>query len=141
MSNKRISPQIRKTIKEQAKYCCEYCLSQEEFSPDTFSIEHIVPRAKDGTNQPDNLAHACQGCNNHKHTSTDAIDPLVGEIVSLYHPRRDNWDDHFGWNEDCTLMLGLTSTGRATIDKLNLNRKGVVNLRSVLHKLDLHPPK
>ncbi|MEG4968235.1 hypothetical protein QUB11_16585 [Microcoleus sp. B6-A1] len=37
-------------------------------------------------------------------------------------------------------MLGLTPTGRATIDRLQLNREGVVNLRGVLHSIALHPP-
>ncbi|MCI0552101.1 MAG: HNH endonuclease, partial [Anaerolineae bacterium] len=45
----------------------------------------------------------------------------------------------FTWNEDCTLMIGLSPTGRATIEALELNRKGIVNLRRVLHERGLHP--
>ena len=102
-------------------------------------MEHITPRSKGGTNDSDNLANACQGCNNHKFVSTEAVDPLTGEFVPLYHPRRDHWLDHFGWDEDYTLVVGLTPTGRATVEKLKLNRKGVVNLRRLLHERGLHP--
>jgi hypothetical protein len=43
--------------------------------------------------------------------------------------------------EDDTLIIGLTPTGRATVEKLQLNRLGVVNLRRVLSLMDLHPPE
>ena len=84
----RITPRQRIQVKERAKYSCEYCLSQEEYSPDTFSIEHITPRAKGGRSDLENLANACQGCNNRKFVSTEAIDPITNEIVRLYHPRQ-----------------------------------------------------
>lgn len=139
MPKPRISVQQKAAVKQRAKDCCEYCWSQEEYSPDTFSVEHIVPLAKGGTNEADNLANACQRCNNHKYISIEAIDPLTGEIVSLYHPRQNRWSDHFAWNKDYTFMVGLTPTGRATVAKLELNRKGVVNLRRLLHAWGLHP--
>ena len=83
MPEPRISVQQKAVVKQRAKDCCEYCWSQEEYSPDTFSVEHIIPLAKGGTNEADNLANACQRCNNHKYISIEAIDPLTGEIVSL----------------------------------------------------------
>ncbi|HEV7509390.1 MAG TPA: hypothetical protein VGS07_31225 [Thermoanaerobaculia bacterium] len=67
-------------------------------------------------------------------------DPVTGEKVSLFHPRQDHWADHFAWNADCTLMVGVTPTGRTTIEKLQLNRIGVVNLRRILLDSGLHPP-
>ncbi len=67
-------------------------------------------------------------------------DPVNGESVSLFHPRRDRWGDHFVWNADFTLMVGVTPTGRATIEKLQLNRIGIVNLRRILLNAGLHPP-
>jgi len=68
-----------------------------------------------------------------------AVDSLTGEEAALYHPRQHRWSDHFTWNEDYTVMIGLTSTGRATIEKLEINRKGVINLRRLLAAQDLHP--
>lgn len=139
MPESHVNPQQKAVVKQRAQDCCEYCWSQEAYSPDTFSVEHITPQAKGGRNDLDNLANACQGCNNHKYISTEAVDPLSGEIVPLYHPRRDEWSAHFAWNYDYTLILGISPTGRATVERLELNRKGVVNLRYILHALDLHP--
>ena len=104
-------------------------------------MEHIVPLAKGGTHDLENLAWSCQGCNSRKYVTIEALDPVTGQTVSLYHPRRDRWLEHFAWNEDDTLIIGLTPTGRATVEKLQLNRLGVVNLRRVLSLMDLHPPE
>lgn len=139
MTNVRVTAKQRAFVKSRAKDCCEYCLSPEDYSPSTFSVEHIIPLTKGGTNHVDNLANACQGCNNHKFISVDALDPLTGETVSLYHPRRDKWNEHFAWNQDFTLIIGLTSIGRATVIRLDLNHRRVVNLRKVLHQSGLHP--
>lgn len=115
-------------------------MSQVKFSPDPFSIEHIVPIAKGGTDELDNFALSCQGCNNRKYTHTEAIDPVTGNTVSLYHPRQQKWAEHFVWSENFTRMIGITPTGRATIIRLDLNRSGVVNLREVLSLTNRHPP-
>jgi hypothetical protein len=139
MVRPRLRAEQKAKVKRAAQNCCEYCGTQEAYSPDTFSIEHIQPITKGGTNDFENLANACQGCNSRKYTHTNAIDPLTGELVPLYHPRLDLWTDHFAWNEDYTQMIGLSPTGRATIEALSLNRNGVVNLRRVLRKLGLHP--
>ena len=76
---------------------------------------HIKPQSKGGETNLDNLALACQGCNNHKYNKTEAYDNLTNKITSLYNPRQQNWHEHFNWNEDFTLIIGLTATGRATI--------------------------
>ena len=125
---------------ERARGCCEYCRSQARFSPQPFSAEHILPRSRAGGASAANLALSCQGCNNHKYTKTEGIDPADGAAVPLFHPRRQRWRDHFAWSEDATLILGLTPTGRATIEALRLNRDGLVNLRRVLQSVGEHPP-
>ena len=104
------------------------------------SVEHILSRARGGTTTLENLARECQGCNNHKYDKTKSADPVSGEIVPLYHPRRDRWDEHFAWSDDFTLIIGLTPTGRATVETLLLNRDGVVNLRGLLYARGEHPP-
>jgi 5-methylcytosine-specific restriction endonuclease McrA len=140
MAEPRLTPAQRAAVAARARGCCEYCRSQARFSPDPFSVEHIVPASRGGSDASDNLAWSCQGCNNRKYVSTDAIDPVTGETVALYHPRRDRWADHFAWHEDFALVLGLTPTGRATAEKLQLNRDGVRNLRRVLRSAGEHPP-
>ena len=125
---------------ERASGCCEYCLSQLRFCPDPFSVEHILPLAKGGSDALNNLALSCQGCNNHKYTHIIAIDPVTGQSAPLYHPRRDNWAEHFAWTDNCSQSIGLTPTGRATIVQLQLNRYGVINLRQALYLVGRHPP-
>jgi hypothetical protein len=140
MAEGQISAQLRQQVMERSRSCCEYCLSQVNFSPDPFSIEHILPRSKGGRDGLENLAFSCQGCNGHKHTAIQAIDPINGEVTDLYHPRIHRWDEHFLWDEDFSVMVGRTAIGRVTIERLCLNRLGVVNLRKMLRRFDRHPP-
>ena len=69
MTENKLTPQIKKSVKSRANNCCEYCYSQEKIATQTFSIEHIYPVSKGGQTQLDNLALACQGCNNHKYNN------------------------------------------------------------------------
>ncbi len=140
MPEDRLSSALRRLIAERSHFCCEYCWSQERYSPDSFSSEHIFPLSRGGTNDPDNLAFSCQGCNNRKYTSVEAIDPVTQKTVALYHPRRQIWDEHFAWNQYCSLVIGISPTGRATVEKLKLNRSGLANLRRVLFEIHEHPP-
>ena len=140
MGARRIAAGDKVRVADRAGGCCEYCKSRADYSPDTFSIEHVVPVARDGSHELSNLALSCQGCNNRKFISVSAEDPVSGRRVSLFHPRLDRWGDHFNWNDDYTLIIGLTPTGRATVEKLALNRPGVVNLRRLLLIESLHPP-
>ncbi|MBD1845687.1 HNH endonuclease [Cyanobacteria bacterium FACHB-63] len=110
------------------------------FATQSFSVEHILPRAKGGLSELENLALSCQGCNNHKSTKIEGFDPVAKQTVSLFRPRVQQWRDHFAWNEDYTIVIGTTSTGRATVNELNLNRLGLINLRRVLFASGEHPP-
>ncbi|MEK7833840.1 MAG: HNH endonuclease [Acidobacteriota bacterium] len=140
MKKRKVSRRLQQLVSERAYFCCEYCISQEAYSPDPFSIEHIVPEILGGGSEEDNLALACQGCNNHKHAKTTGIDPITLQEVPLFHPRRDAWQKHFAWSRDLTELIGMTPIGRATIVELRLNRENVVNLRQVLILAEKHPP-
>ncbi len=50
---------------------------------DDFSVEHITPKSSGGTDDPENLAMSCQGCNNRKYTALEAIN--YGNLKSLQH--------------------------------------------------------
>jgi hypothetical protein len=130
----------RARVAERAQACCEYCRSQERFSPDSFSVEHIIPLARGGKDSFANLAFACQGCNNRKYTSVEAFDAISQMVVPLFNPRKHKWTEHFAWSADGSLILGLTPVGRVTVEKLQLNRAGLVNLRRVLSEAGEHPP-
>ena len=131
---------VREAISQRARGCCEYCRSQARFATQAFSVEHIIPHGHGGTTTLDNLAFACQGCNNHKYTKVTGWDPIRGDTVRLFNPRRDLWGDHYVWSEDYTRIIGITPIGRATVETLRLNRPGVVNLRRVLFEVGEHPP-
>lgn len=135
-----IPTELRKLVARRAGYCCEYCRAQEKYSPDYFAIEHIIPLVKGGTNSEENLAYACQACNNHKYTFTEETDPVTGVSSDLYNPRADNWSDHFRWSNDLLYVAGITPKGRATIERLKINRTSLVNLREILTPLGKHPP-
>lgn len=136
----RPSREVRDAVAVRAGFRCEYCGSPSRYCPDPLSVEHIVPRAHGGGDELSNLAMSCQGCNNHKFTQTEAVDPVTGHVVPLYHPRQHVWTDHFAWSADFTFMLGTTPIGRATVERLRLNRPGVVNLRRLLRSIGRHPP-
>lgn len=140
MARPYISVAVRRLVVERAKARCEYCQSWAEFATQAFDVDHIVPISQDGPSTAENLAYACSGCNRHKYDHVTAVDPVDGSDVPLFHPRQMQWQEHFGWSEDYTLLIGLTSIGRATIDSLRLNRSGVVNLRKLLKLAGKHPP-
>jgi HNH endonuclease len=136
-----ISKKVKNFVFERADYICEYCLSLVSYSPQPFEAEHIVPLSKDGSDDVENLACACGGCNGIKYNKTDAIDPIDGKIVPLFHPRQMSWYEHFTWSPDFLYVVGVTEIGRATVKALDLNRKGCINLRRVLFAIGIHPPK
>ena len=141
MTEPRLPEKTRKEVAENAGGVCEYCRSQQSLCPASFHIEHILPQALGGADDLENLALSCGGRNGHKSTKTDGLDPINRVRVPLFHPRRQQWQEHFEGSSDLTVMLGLTETGRATIHSLRMNRIGVVNLRRVLAALGLHPPE
>ncbi len=136
----KISASIRSKDERRAGKLCEYCQSPLEFSSDPFSIEHIFPTSKGGTDDLGNLALACQGCNVHKSTKTEAFDAISQTTATFYNPRKDVWNEHFVWSEDFTEIIGKTAKGRVTIKVLKLNRQRVMNLRKVLILAGEHPP-
>lgn len=76
-----------------------------------------------------------------KYNLTQAKDPLYDNFVLLFHPRSDIWSDHFTWDNAATHLIAFSPTGRATIERLKLNRKEVVNLRKLLILTGEHPPQ
>ncbi|GAB4460337.1 MAG: hypothetical protein OHK0029_24150 [Armatimonadaceae bacterium] len=130
---------VRQQVAERAGFLCEYCRTPNAFSTDDFAVEHILPRVIGGTDELNNLAWSCQGCNSRKFTATTGMASVTGETVPLFHPRTDEWQDHFCWNDAGTQLVGLTSTGRATIERMQLNRTDAINIRRALIALGEHP--
>jgi len=68
----------------------------------------------------DNLVLQCPNCSLRKADKTAAIDPDSGERVTLFHPLRDVWEDHFELGADAR-CVGRTPVGRATVAALGMN--------------------
>ena len=130
----------RQAVSARAGGFCEYCRCPERYGVQSYECEHIIPLSEGGATILSNLAFACGGCNRTKATRTSASDPESGDLVLLFNPREQVWNDHFAWNYDFTLVIGLTAIGRATVEALRLNRPGVVNLRRVPLTIAEHPP-
>jgi len=141
MPNSKIPESIRRKVKLRARNLCEYCLALGTFSFHPFPVDHIIPVSKGGDDDTGNLANTCQFCNSSKHDKTEAFDPLTGELVSLFHPRKHSWQQHFTWSEDFSSVLGITPIGRATVACLKMNREEAINLRAALNAFGVHPPK
>jgi len=52
-------------------------------------VDHVIAEKHGGLTEPDNLALSCTLCNKHKGSDLTSIDPETGDIVPLYHPRKD----------------------------------------------------
>jgi hypothetical protein len=121
VSDGYIPEEIRARVRSQAGERCGYCLSPQWLVLGRLEIEHIIPRAAGGSDEEDNLWQSCRMCNGFKGAQTQAFDPVTGQWVRLFDPRRQRWSEHFAWSEDGTQILGQTSCGRATSIALQLN--------------------
>ena len=95
MAKSSVSVVLKRVIVSRAKGYCEYCKSSADFSTKPFSIEHILPRAKGGSNNEDNLAYACIGCNVYKSDLTEFPDIVSQQLMPLFNPRTIDWQEHF----------------------------------------------
>ncbi|MGI8961138.1 MAG: HNH endonuclease [Bryobacteraceae bacterium] len=86
---------ISAEVRRRAGHRCEYCLIPQAAFRRPFHIEHIIAKQHGGPTQLDNLALACWQCNLKKGPNLTGLDPETGDIVRLFHPRTDNWADHF----------------------------------------------
>jgi hypothetical protein len=122
---------LRTEVRQRAGDVCEYCrLPQAASNFARFHVEHIIARQHGGPSELNNLALACSFCNFHKGPNIASLDPESSALVPLYHPRRDLWREHFTWQ--ATIVVGLTATGRATVQLLAMNEWQRVELRENL---------
>lgn len=119
-------------VRERAGNCCEYCLLPEHALPVRHHIDHIVAQQHGGETASENLALACYRCNARKLSNLTSIDPLSGEVVSLFHPRHHEWSQHFELVN--TKIIGQTPIGRATVRLLEMNDSHRLELRAELHQ-------
>jgi hypothetical protein len=141
MTRRYIPKAVRERVRKAADNHCGYCQSRQKYVLGPLEIEHIIPRSHGGTDKEENLWLACRLCNSYKGAQCESIDPATGEKVLLYNPRKQNWSEHFAWDEGGILIRGISATGRATVVALQLNNVIAVNVRRVWVKAGWHPPQ
>jgi hypothetical protein len=141
MSQAKIPDAIRQRVRKAARERCGYCLSPQRYVMGKLEVEHIIPRARDGSDDESNLWLSCSLCNGYKGPQISGIDPVSGTMVSLFNPRSQSWKEHFRWNIDGTKIVGLTPTGRTTVQALQLNNELAVEVRQNWVLADWHPPE
>lgn len=131
---------LRRQVWADARGRCGYCLSSQSLLPEPLFIEHICPRARGGQTIRENLWLSCWNCNTRKGSRTHARDPDTGRVVPLFNPRTEPWSRHFRWFRGGLEIRGRTSTGRATVDALDLNNELVVAVRALWIEMGEFPP-
>ncbi len=132
----RVPLSIRQQVRERANARCEYCRTPDQYSSNSFQVDHIIPvKRHGGADSLHNMAWACPHCNRTKETDVGAYDE-AGVLTPLFNPRTQSGDDHF-YMDEAALIVGTSSVGRVTIRLLDLNDPLSLTVRSTLVGLKL----
>jgi|SRR5688572_18482450 len=129
MNPVRISAALRRQVRERARERCEYCLLAEVQAFFPHEPDHIVAFKHGGETVPENLALACFDCNRFKGSDIASVDPLSGDVTSLFNPRTQQWSEHFRLLDG--RILPLTPVGRTTERLLRFNLPQRISTRRV----------
>ena len=100
-------------VAQRARHNCEYCHAPEVIFNVAFEVDRIIPIAKGGLDDLQNLALACRICNLRKFDYVDGVDPVTQQQARLFNPRTDIWEDHFAVQQQPPFYLeAKTSIGR-----------------------------
>jgi len=117
----------REFVRRRAKHRCEYCLLRQEHSGSPHQIEHIVARQHGGSDRLDNLALACDRCNLKKGPNLSGLDP-VGDTRAFVSSKTRRLGRTLSVSG--AYIEGLTPTGRATVQVLDMNDARRLDLRA-----------
>jgi hypothetical protein len=137
MTNNAISHNLRQAVRERAKGRCEYCLIHQDFSIYSHEIDHIIAVKHGGETTSENLALSCLPCNRHKGSDFATLNPKNGEIIRLFNPRLQIWNEHFILQD--AEIIGITLIGEATSRLLMFNTANRVRSRQLLITQKLYP--
>jgi len=125
-----MNPTTREAVRQRAAQRCEYCHLPDRVSHAVFQIDHVIAKQHIDDESLHNLAWSCSRCNGYKGPNLSSIDPVSGDIVELFNPRKQTWNEHFELHGP--LIVGLSPTGRATARLLAMNDLHRVPLREWL---------
>jgi 5-methylcytosine-specific restriction endonuclease McrA len=127
----------RSLVAARAGNRCEYCLLHQDYGIKRHEPDHILPLKHGGRDLDENLAWACFQCNRYKGSDVAAYDTETGDLIRLFDPRRDTWNEHF--RLDRGLIIPQSAVGRVTITLLQVNRPDRVSVRAILAEIDRYP--
>jgi hypothetical protein len=130
MSQTAADKALRDAVARRAGFRCEYCRLPHQWTSLPFQLDHVIAEKHEGETSSENSAFACLHCNSFKGPNLAGRDKDTGEIVRLFNPRLDRWDDHFCW--EGAQLRALTPIGRVTIAVLRINLPDRVAVRSSL---------
>lgn len=130
MSQTAKDKELRAAVARRAGFRCEYCRLPERFTSLPFQLDHVIAEKHEGETSLDNSAYACLHCNSFKGPNLAGHDKETGEIIRLFNPRVDHWDDHFFW--DGARLEARSSIGRVTIAVLRINLPDRIAVRCSL---------
>ena len=133
-----IPASLRRFVIARAAGRCEYCGLAQAGQEATFHVDHVVPVAAGGLTVAENLALACVSRSLRKASRQTAVDSDTLQEARLFDPRHDRWTEHFRWAG--VHIIGLTPTGRATVQALRLNRSLILGIRAEEAARRRHPP-
>ncbi len=90
---------LRKLVARRAENRCEYCRLSQKGQEATFHVDHIIPVVSSSETAAENLALACVSCSLRKGAKETAFDIETQKKVGIFHPRNDDWNEHFEWSE------------------------------------------
>jgi hypothetical protein len=128
----RIPAETRQKVRDRANGRCEYCLKLEEYGGGSFHVDHIIAQKHKGADDLENLAWACFRCNVSKGTDIASVDVETQQLTLLYNPRLQIWHEHFFLEIDHATIVGQTSTGRVSVDILDMNHPEQLSTRRYL---------
>ena len=132
-----IPEKLHDLVNQRAAGRCEYCLihNDDVFRP--HEVDHIVAEKHGGQTHADNLCLSYFDCNRHKGSDLASLDLETTDIVFLFHPRRDRWQDHFRLED--AVIQPISPQGRATVRLLQFNTPRRIAERAALRQLGKYP--
>jgi hypothetical protein len=126
-----MATELRSLVRERAGGRCEYCRFPDNELPwSPYHVDHLVARQHGGGDELENLVWACARCNSRKGTNLSGVDPDSSEVVRIFNPRIQKWNEHFGLSGHT--IEGRTPTGRTSVWLLDMNFEPRLLLRAQL---------
>lgn len=133
-----MNPRYRQ-VAQRAGHRCEYCRAPEVIFNFPFEVEHIAPISREGTDSKEKWALACRSCNPYKSSHIEVFDSQEQKTVPLFHPQKQIWGDHFRVDGSNGPIEGITTIGRVTVIRLEMNSQAQQFARQQWMALGLFP--